>query len=124
MLPAAIRATRDVQLKLLLKSGNPLIQLFRKPARKAFRLGQRQLAKFRTRASNRAARKSGSTHRQADRGQFARDSRGLFIRDVHNQQFCMMVLRKMPIGIAVGEIGSRAQLLRRGCVRATPFAPT
>src|SRR5580765_7279174 len=67
VLPAAIRAAGDVQLELLLKARQPLIEFLRKPARKALRLGKGQLAKFRTRARNGSARKSRSAHRQADR---------------------------------------------------------
>src|SRR6266446_3407119 len=64
VLAAAIRASGDVQPELLLKARKPLIELFRKPARESFRFRERQLAEFRPGASDGAARKSRSAHRQ------------------------------------------------------------
>src|SRR6266478_8119010 len=50
VLPAAIRAAGDVQLELFLKSRQALIEFLCKPAGKALRFSERQLAKFRARA--------------------------------------------------------------------------
>src|SRR5882757_9328673 len=47
VLPAAIRAPGDVQLELLLKAGQALVQFFCEPTRKALRLSKRQFTKFR-----------------------------------------------------------------------------
>src|ERR1700737_594415 len=77
MLPAAIGAASDVQLQLLLKTGQPLIELFRKPAREAFRLCERELAKFRARASGGATRKRRRANWKPDRGKLAGNSRRL-----------------------------------------------
>src|SRR6266481_4107916 len=112
MLPATIRASSDVQLELLLKPRQALIELFRKPAREALCFCQRQLAKFRTGASYGAACKSGSAHRQASRGQVAGDSRGMLVRNIDDQQVLHDGVAEMPIGVAVGEIRCGAQLLR------------
>src|SRR6202158_235015 len=113
VLAAAIWASSDVQLELLLESRQSLIELFREPARKALRLSQRQLAELRPRASNGSARKSRSAYRQADRGQLARDSRRMPVGNIHDQQVLHDGVAEMPVGVAVGEIRSGAQLLRR-----------
>src|SRR4029077_1491305 len=113
VLAAAIRASGDVQLELLLKSRQALIELLRKPTRQGFRLSQRQLAKFRTGASNGAARESGRAHGQAHRGQFSGDPRRMLIGNIHDEQVLHDGVAEMPIGVMVGEIRSGAQLLRR-----------
>src|SRR6267143_6528782 len=84
VLAAAIRASGDVQLELLLETRQALIELFGEPARETFRFCERQFAKFRARARNRAARESGSAHRQAHRGQLAGDSRSMLVGYIHD----------------------------------------
>ena len=56
MLAAAIRASGNVQLQLLVESRNAVLEFFHQPARKALRLGQRQFAEFGARASDGPAR--------------------------------------------------------------------
>src|SRR5713226_7933473 len=113
VLPAAIRASGDVQLELLLEPRQALIELFRKPTREAFCFCQCQLAKFRTGAGNGPARKSGSAYRQAHCGQLAGDSRRMFIRNIHDQQVLHDGVAEMPVRVPVGEARSSAQLLWR-----------
>src|SRR5580700_11647206 len=55
MLPATIRATRDVEPQLFLKTGEPLFEFLREPSRKAFCFRQCELAKFRARAGHGSA---------------------------------------------------------------------
>src|SRR5216683_665658 len=113
VLAAAIRASGDVQLELLLKPRQALIELFGEPARETFRFCERQFAKFRARARNRAARESGSAHRQAHRGQLAGDSRSMLVGYIHDQQVLHDGVAEMPVCVPIGEIGSGTQLLRR-----------
>src|SRR5712675_646359 len=113
MLSAAIRATGNVQLELFLKSRQALIEFLCKPAGKALRFSERQLAKFRARASHCSTRKGGSAHGQADRGQLASHSGRVLIWHVYDEQVLHDGVAQMPVGVAVGEIGRCAQLLRR-----------
>src|SRR6266478_7971229 len=113
VLAAAIRASGDVQLEVLLETRQALIELFRKPAREALRFGQRQLAKFRTGAGNGAARKRRGAHRQAHRGQLACNPHRMLVRNIHDQQVLHDRVAEMSVCVAVGKIRCSAQLLGR-----------
>ena len=55
VLAATVGAAGDVQLQVLLKAGEPFLQLFDEPARKTLGFGDRELAEFRTAAGDGAS---------------------------------------------------------------------
>src|SRR5260370_6124972 len=57
MLAATVRASGDVQLQLLIETGDAIFERLDEPASEAFRFGKSELAKFRPGASDRPARK-------------------------------------------------------------------
>ena len=63
VLSATVGAAGDVQFQVLIKSGQAFFQFFHQPARKAFRLGDGQLAELRTAAGDGSAPKRRPAHR-------------------------------------------------------------
>ena len=72
VLPATIRASRHMQLQLLIEAGQTLFQFLNQPSRKTFGLGNRQFAKFGSAACDRAAMKRRAADFQSDRIEFRR----------------------------------------------------
>src|SRR5262245_42615622 len=86
MLAAAIRAAGNVQLDLLVETGQALIELSSEPPSEAFGFGEGELAKLGTGASYCTSRECRNLDRQAYRRQFCCDGPGVFLADVcqHN----------------------------------------
>ena len=96
MLSATVRAASDVQLYLFGKSGKPVFEFGREPAREPFCFSECEFAKFGTGASDGAACKSRNVHRQSGSAEFAGDGDGVLFANVREQQILLNGGAKLP----------------------------
>ena len=92
VLAAAVGASGDVQLQVLIKARETLFHLFHEPTRKSFGLGDCQLAEFGASAGDRAAAERGCGYEQAGGIQLI-GQRSRIVWNVDVQQICMLVVR-------------------------------
>ena len=111
VLAAAVRASCDVQLQVLIETGQALFEFFDQPAGKTLGLGDRQLAEFRSAARDGAAEEGGTADAQADRVELFRQRIRIDLRHVDDEQVLHVGGSQLAAGEPFGEIGSSMHLL-------------
>src|SRR6185437_7358523 len=79
-------AAGDVELDLLVESGQAIFQLFDQPLGKAFGFGDGELAEFGSGAGDGPAPELGAFHAEADAVEFIDHVAGFFCRDVDEDE--------------------------------------
>src|ERR1700722_8939784 len=113
VLAATIRATGDVEPQLFLKVRNSPFELPRKPARKAFGLGQRELAEFRTRTGDGSACENRGLDGHGSNFKLVGHRRRVALRHIDDQQILHGGGTNVAVRVAIRQIRRRTQLLRR-----------
>src|SRR5438477_4289228 len=86
VLPAAVRTPSDMQLQVLLKTGQAFFKFFHQPARKRLGLSDGKLAEFRPAARHGAAPESRTLHWKARAGEFFREYVHVLAWNIDDQQ--------------------------------------
>src|ERR1041384_287616 len=111
MLAAAIWATGNLELQLLVKLRNSIFQLLHQPAGKSFGFSDRQFAEFTAGASHGAAPERRGRNMKTRGFQAKNYGSGACSRHVHNHQVLRVGGAKFSVTIAVSQIRCHAQLL-------------
>src|SRR5580704_612365 len=112
MLPAAIWATRDIKAQLFPKIGEALFEFLGQPTGKSLGLSKRKLAELRARAGHGSTCEYRGLHRQGGNFKFTGHGGRLAPRHVDDQQVLHGGGSNVAVGVAVGKLRCRAQLLR------------
>src|SRR5579871_873324 len=113
VLPAAIRAAGDIDAKLLLESGNALVQFVGEPASEAFCLSKREFAELSARAGDGGASERSGANRQTSGCQLAGDPDGVAIGNVHDDEILHHGIANVAVAVLVGKIGGKTKLIGR-----------
>src|SRR5579872_4806889 len=111
MLSTTVGAAGDIEPQMFLEIGEALFELLRKPTGEALGFGQRELAKFRTRAGHGSTREDRGLHREGSNTKFVRHRGRVALWNVDDQQVLHGCGSNVSVGVAIGQIRGGAQLL-------------
>src|SRR5215469_423590 len=108
VLAATVRASRDMQLQVLLEARQALIQLFCEPARERLGLGDGDLAELSTGAGDDAAAKWRAFDRQSCQRQAVSDMGNMLPWHIGDQQVLHVGGAELTSGVAFAKVGGGA----------------
>src|SRR5579862_34052 len=111
VLAATVRASRDVQLEVLIEAGKTLFQFLNEPTSEALSLRDCELAEFRACAGDGSAIEGGSGHAQTDVIKFFGQRFRVERWNVHDQQVLHVGGSQFAPCEAIGEIGGGVHLI-------------
>src|SRR5258708_6173339 len=113
VLPATVRASRNVQLQVLIKAWQTLFQFLDQPAGEALRLRDGQLAELRAAASDGAPKEGRPTNPQSNRVQLLGQILSIQPGNVDDEQILHIGGAQFAARKAIRQVGGRVHLLRR-----------